>query len=682
MDSNLLTLSKIFTERLFRIPDYQRGYAWTERQLLDFWNDLSQIEDEKNHYTGVLTLEEVPNEIQSEWEDDLWIIKHKSFHPLYIVDGQQRLTTAIILIQSVVEVAEKNNIETLNYTSLIDIRRKFIFDTKDKGISRSYIFGYEKDNPSYEYLKTEIFNEKSDTSYHKQETIYTQNLVNSKIFFLDKLNGFNQEKLEEVYKKLTQHLLFNIYTISDDIDTFVSFETMNNRGKPLSHLELLKNRLIYLSTLLSDDDHEKKSLRKRINECWKSIYHNLGKNKENPLDDDKFLVNHFVVYFGNDIWDWDNEESRLRVPYFLRMHERSHSNYLLEEVFTTKKIKNNDLTIDSLDNYVSSLRDSVELWYQIHNPLDSTKSKEVGEWLYKINRLGELGINIHGCSALIMNFLKVEKNIEVRISFLIELERLLFITSLISISDYILDSEGVNFLKLAYKLHHKKIKVEYVIKKISEQTNNIMTNDNIKNFLIKDFSERGFYHWKGIRYFLYEYDLSLYQESKTQRKKLNWEDFNKRDYESIEHIYPQGARAKCWTDIFSRFSSKHKKILRNSLGNLLPLSRAKNSSLGNKCFQEKISNERNKSGYRYGCYAENAVTEYNQWTEKEILERGLELLDFMEERWNIKVGNRSNKVNLLGLQFLEPKESKEPKRQVAKRRKGQVNNKTEDKAVD
>ena len=44
METTLLTLSKIFTERLFRIPDYQRGYAWTEKQLKDFWSDLEQLE--------------------------------------------------------------------------------------------------------------------------------------------------------------------------------------------------------------------------------------------------------------------------------------------------------------------------------------------------------------------------------------------------------------------------------------------------------------------------------------------------------------------------------------------------------------------------------------------------------------------------------------------------------------
>src|SRR3954452_11224808 len=97
MDAQLLTLSKIFTERLFRIPDYQRGYAWTEKQLKDFWSDVCQLENDPNHYTGVLTLESVPRPNFSQWEDDLWIISSKNYEPYFIVDGQQRLTTSIIL---------------------------------------------------------------------------------------------------------------------------------------------------------------------------------------------------------------------------------------------------------------------------------------------------------------------------------------------------------------------------------------------------------------------------------------------------------------------------------------------------------------------------------------------------------------------------------------------------------
>ena len=56
-----------------------------------------------------------------------------------------------------------------------------------------------------------------------------------------------------------------MYYIDNDFNVFVAFETMNNRGKRLSNLELLKNRLIYLSTIFSDEEDNKKAIRKNIN---------------------------------------------------------------------------------------------------------------------------------------------------------------------------------------------------------------------------------------------------------------------------------------------------------------------------------------------------------------------------------------------------------------------------------
>ncbi|MBK8196567.1 MAG: DUF262 domain-containing protein [Lewinellaceae bacterium] len=41
MDNQLKSISKLFTEKLLRIPDYQRGYAWTDKQLKEFWSDIA-----------------------------------------------------------------------------------------------------------------------------------------------------------------------------------------------------------------------------------------------------------------------------------------------------------------------------------------------------------------------------------------------------------------------------------------------------------------------------------------------------------------------------------------------------------------------------------------------------------------------------------------------------------------
>lgn len=117
-----MTLSGIFEQRIIRIPDYQRGYAWQEQQLNDFWEDLVHLSPERVHYTGVLTLEPVDPENWQRWENDLWIIEGKGYKPFYIVDGQQRLTTSVILIQAILE-SVPNHAE-LNFQTVDEIKQK------------------------------------------------------------------------------------------------------------------------------------------------------------------------------------------------------------------------------------------------------------------------------------------------------------------------------------------------------------------------------------------------------------------------------------------------------------------------------------------------------------------------------------------------------------------------------
>lgn len=96
------------------------------------------------------------------------------------------------------------------------------------------------------------------------------------------------------------------------------------------------------------NESEKNRLRKRINECWKSIYHNLGRNKDQPLDDDVFLRNHFLIYFGKKIFNDLKGKLKEDISYalFLRSRRRGNLDYpvfLLEEHFVTKNILCDDV---------------------------------------------------------------------------------------------------------------------------------------------------------------------------------------------------------------------------------------------------------------------------------------------------------------------------------------------------
>ncbi|QJW90213.1 DUF262 domain-containing protein [Spirosoma taeanense] len=654
MDSQLQSISKLFTERLYRIPDYQRGYAWGEKQLKDYWSDIQQLEEGKNHYIGVLTLEAVSKLSFDQWLDDKWIIESKSFTPYYVVDGQQRLTTTVILIQAITELTLGTN--KLNYTSIEEIRKKFIYDSKDEGISRSYIFGYEKDNPSYEFLKNKIFQETSNSGYIGEETIYTLNLEYARSFFIEKLRELSVEEVEKIYKKITQNLLFNTYTISSDIDVFVAFETMNNRGKPLSNLELLKNRLIYISTKFNASDYEKEKLRRVINDCWKSLYHFLGKNKKKPLNDDLFLSNHFFMYFGKEVKKEKQEDIINRR--IANVYRDTYVDYLLETKFTTKNIINvsssSALTLNDVYKYSESLQSTIKIWYDFFNPLQSTIFLE--EEKYLLDKLNRVGIKLF--LPLLTLFYSKNPTKKESIKFLELLERYYFISSITGPRFSIGQSEIYY-----YTLHfcNRRSVISSIINFYEERIASITEDpEKFQDILIERFNMRSFYGWDAIRYFLYEYEQSLRLKSKTSHDKLLWDvldlPISNEDFITVEHIYPQESSKECWNIINKRFRPKERKILVNSLGNLLPLSKPKNSSLQNECFSSKVDSK-GTIGYRYGSFSENQVSAYKDWTAETILDRGLKMLDFMEENWGLPLGTRDRKVQLLGLKFVEKQPS-------------------------
>ncbi len=115
------------------------------------------------------------------------------------------------------------------------------------------------------------------------ETLYTNNLKSAQQFFDRKLKNMGKNELEIIFKKLINSLKFNFYEIDNDIDVFVTSETMNNRGKQLSKLELMKNRLIYLTTCMDTSEGDSKKLRRDIIEAWKTVYEYLGKDSQKSL---------------------------------------------------------------------------------------------------------------------------------------------------------------------------------------------------------------------------------------------------------------------------------------------------------------------------------------------------------------------------------------------------------------
>lgn len=148
----LLTLDGVIGKGVFEIPSYQRGYAWQERQLKDFWNDLEHVSKlgDKFHYMHSLTLRGLENELED-----------SAFE---IIDGQQRLATSLILLSLLAKITKHKD------PKYYSMNLEPVLSYKYHGLNEAFraIMEEEKDL------------EKFQTSF------YAKNLIDAHVFFKKK----------------------------------------------------------------------------------------------------------------------------------------------------------------------------------------------------------------------------------------------------------------------------------------------------------------------------------------------------------------------------------------------------------------------------------------------------------------------------------------------------------------
>ncbi len=152
----MLSLREIFTQKIFRIPDYQRGYAWEEEQLKDLWQDIKNLYDnDRPHYMGMIGVEPLSPKRYKKW-GGVNLDIHKGIYTFYhIVDGQQRFLTLIVLLFNIIDSLDEN--ENLLGDSKDELFKKYIFKNYANDDEKLYIVGYEQDDPSHDFLINKIF---------------------------------------------------------------------------------------------------------------------------------------------------------------------------------------------------------------------------------------------------------------------------------------------------------------------------------------------------------------------------------------------------------------------------------------------------------------------------------------------------------------------------------------------
>lgn len=342
----LLDLDGVVEKGVFEIPSYQRGYAWQERQLKDFWNDLEHVSKlgDKFHYMHSLTLRELENEFES-----------SAFE---IIDGQQRLATSLILLGLLAKITQHKD------PKYYSMNLEPILSYKYYGLSEAF----------------RAITEEEKNLERFQTSFYAKNLIKAYEFFQEKISDTPVGTLEKMFDALIKKMLFSVVELNDSrIDPFSSFETINNRGKDLSTLELLKNRLHFVVHKICDEG-DLENLQQEINDTYTRIYYDLRHFKDDHLEDflDDFLK-YFVAYYYGEKGDF---KKRL-----LEMEFDAHKRYTDNTNFNDEYEK-----IDDLLFYLSY---SSKVWHLLH-----TLDEKSITLIFDDNRKLEMEITPKTCSLL------------------------------------------------------------------------------------------------------------------------------------------------------------------------------------------------------------------------------------------------------------------------------------------
>lgn len=316
------------------VPKFQRDYSWDSEHWEDLWQDIAEQLEQKNsedqsHYMGYLVLQPVND---------------KEFK---IIDGQQRITTLMILILAALEningliLSSSNDSDKSNNSMRLEaLKSTYIGFTDPVSLITKPKLKLNKNNQSYFRSLCNLGGHIQQTKIKSSERL----LLRAKKFFVKKIEGSSfandGEGIARFIDKMSDILFFTSITVSSDLNAYKVFETLNARGVKLSTPDLIKNHLFSMvdeKGQISDEEIE------QLEEKWEAITQNLGKS-----DFSQFIQVH---------WNSKNKSTR--------------QNQLF------RAIKGSITNKQQLFSYLNELQESSEIFAA----LDSDKNHEEEFWI-------------------------------------------------------------------------------------------------------------------------------------------------------------------------------------------------------------------------------------------------------------------------------------------------------------
>lgn len=275
IEPKALTFTQLLQGRLFRIPPYQRAYSWQRKHRQDMFDDILKLKNkpdfQKHFMATVVGL-----------HTDTVRILADEYDKIDIVDGQQRLTTLVILLK----IIEKELTDTLTDD---DREKRTATARLEQELQELLVI---QDGVSLILLQTN----------HDQSQYFSRFIRNGTIAQVSEANTLADRELLRALREcesyvrtkwddpinllhiLKNRLLFIFHQTQDEETIHTIFEVLNNRGLDVSPLEILKNKL--MEVVFRTDQGNREELTTELHQIWGDFYRTVGLREEVPVDID------------------------------------------------------------------------------------------------------------------------------------------------------------------------------------------------------------------------------------------------------------------------------------------------------------------------------------------------------------------------------------------------------------
>lgn len=550
----------------YRVPPFQRDYSWTEDEWDDLWQDLLGLfesEGEPAHYMGYLVLQSSDS---------------KRFD---IIDGQQRITTLSVMILAALGCMQELVAAGLDSDN----------NAKRKDQLQSSYIGYL--DPVSLVARSKLELNRHNNRFYQTYLVPLEKLpqrgLNASEHQLRKAFGWFKEKLKSRFGKtansgrdlasfldaLVDKLFFTVITVTDELNAFKVFETLNARGVRLSATDLLKN---YLFSLIETADTHETEL-KALEDRWERIVGLLGSES---------------------------------FPEFLRVFWNSR-NKLVRKSELFKTIRKQITTRDAAFELLRDLDQSAAIYAALRDPQDTSWNAEERKALSQL-----LMFNVRQPLAMLMA-VHAKFFDDQRVCFTHIMNAVCVISFRYNVICSMQAHEQERLYNgIAWKVSGDTYKTS---KEVMDALSEVYPDDATFKaaFTEKELRTTNSRNKKVVRYILFEIE-----------RQQSGKDF---DFESatynLEHILPENP-SEDWSYIEE---AKQDRLIYR-IGNLTPLEAGPNRDVGNGAYSAKREVYK-KSDFQIT----RAVDEhYDEWTEQKIEARQKQLAKVAAGIWKIDFG--------------------------------------------